>query len=64
MSCSICPINYINKHLSRLTYGRAPKKRSNPVITQNRRIVTDLKKKIKKNRKHSLLNRNLVANKS
>ena len=27
-----------NKHISRLTYGRAPAKGSNPVVTRNRRI--------------------------
>ena len=30
--------HYVNKHLSRLTYGRAPAKRSNPVVIRNRRI--------------------------
>ena len=34
--CSICPIVNVNKHLSRLTYGRAPA--NNPVVTRNRRI--------------------------
>ena len=38
-SCSICPTIYVNKHLSRLTYGRAPAKGSNPFVTQNRRIT-------------------------
>ena len=38
ISCSICPTIYVNKHLSRLTYGRAPAKGSNPVVTRNRRI--------------------------
>ena len=27
--CSNCPTIYVNKHLSRLTYGRAPAKGSN-----------------------------------
>ena len=39
ISCSICPTIYVNKHLSRLTYGRAPAKGSNPVVTRNRRII-------------------------
>ena len=30
--CSICPTIYVNKHLSRLTYGKAPAKGSNPVL--------------------------------
>ena len=38
ISYSICPTIYVNKHLSRLTYGRAPAKGSNPVVTRNRRI--------------------------
>ena len=38
ISCSICPTIYVNKHLSRLTYGRAPAKGSNHVVTRNRRI--------------------------
>ena len=37
--CSICPTMYVNKHLSRLTYGRALAKGSNPVVTRNRRIT-------------------------
>ena len=38
ISCSICPTIYVNKHLSRLIYGRAPTKGSKPVVTRNRRI--------------------------
>ena len=38
ISCIIGPTIYVNKHLSRLTYGRAPAKGSNPVVTRNRRI--------------------------
>ena len=38
VSCSICPTIYVNIHLSRLTYRRAPAKGSNPVLTRNRRI--------------------------
>ena len=38
ISCSICPTIYVNKHLSRLNYRRAPAKGSNPVVTRNRRI--------------------------
>lgn len=33
-----CPTIYVNKPLLRLTYGRAPTKESNPVVTRNRRI--------------------------
>ena len=38
VSCNICPTIYVNIHLSRLTYRRAPAKGSNPVLTRNRRI--------------------------
>ena len=31
--CSNCSTIYVNKHLSRLTYGRAPAKGSNLVVT-------------------------------
>ena len=34
ISCGICPTIYVNKHLSRLTYGRARAKGSNPVVTR------------------------------
>ena len=37
ISCTICPAIYVKKHLSRLTYGRAPAKGSNPIVTRNRR---------------------------
>ena len=37
--CFICPTIYVNKDLSCLTYGRAPAKGSNPVVTRNRRIA-------------------------
>ena len=30
--------HYVNKHLSRFTYGRVPAKGSNPVVIRNRRI--------------------------
>ena len=39
ISCSICPTIYVNKHISRLNYGRALAKESYPVVTQNRRIA-------------------------
>ena len=42
ISCIICPTIYVNKHLSRLTYGRAPAKGSNHVVTRNRRILSTL----------------------
>ena len=38
ISCNICPTIYVNKYLSLLTYGRAPEKGNNPVVTRNRRI--------------------------
>ena len=38
ISCIICPTIYVQKHLSRLTYRRAPAKGNNPVVTRNRRI--------------------------
>ena len=31
--CSNCPTIYVNKHFSRLIYGRAPAKGSNLVVT-------------------------------
>ena len=37
--CSICPTIYVNKHPSRLTYGRTPAKGSNLVVSRNRRIL-------------------------
>ena len=39
ISCSICPTIYLNKHLSRLTYGRSPAKGSSPIVTRNRHIT-------------------------
>ena len=36
--CSICPTIYVNKHHYRVTYGRAPTKGSNLVLTRNRRL--------------------------
>ena len=41
ISCSICPNIYVNKHLSRLTYGRVRAKGSNYVVARNRRIFND-----------------------
>ena len=38
ISSIICPIIFVKKHLSRLTYGRAPAKGSNSALTRNRRI--------------------------
>ena len=35
ISCRICPTIFVNKHLSRLTYG---KENGNPIVTRNRRI--------------------------
>ena len=38
ISCIICPTTYVNKHLTSLTYGRAPTKGSNRVVPRNQRI--------------------------
>ena len=35
ISCRICPTIFVNKHLSRLIYG---KENGNPIVTRNRRI--------------------------
>ena len=43
ISCSSCPTIYVNKHLSRLTYRRAPTKGSNPIITRNQHITATCK---------------------
>ena len=37
--CSISPTIYVNKHPSRLTYGKTPAKGSNLVVIRNRRIL-------------------------
>ena len=42
--CSICPTIYVNKHLSRLTYGRVRAKGSNYVETRNRRNIEMINK--------------------
>lgn len=42
ISYRTCPTIYVNKPLLRLTYGRAPTRESNPVVTQNRRIGVNL----------------------
>ena len=55
VSCSICPTIYVNIHLSRLTYRRAPAKGSNPVLTRNRRIC-----KYTGHYSHKKLNKNFL----